>query len=293
MKVIRARILGFCMGVSRAVELAKAAAAKNRRVYTIGPLIHNPQALADLAQRGVEILEPPPDPQSDLPVDLTGAVVIIRAHGITPLLEAELRRRGAELVDATCPRVKASQKKARVLSEAGCTVFLAGEKRHAEISGIVGYAPGCVVIGSREEAESAAQNAVGQSEGSLQAALLAQTTLSPEEYQEIAEGIAKYIPRINVLDTICGATLERQDSLRELCTMPEVEAVIIAGGRSSANTRRLKMIARNSGKPAWLVETPADFPPELSGYSTLGLSAGASTPEATVAAIETALRLLS
>jgi 4-hydroxy-3-methylbut-2-enyl diphosphate reductase len=256
--------------------------------------------LADLERRGVEILDEndlPPDSGDGAPID--GATVIIRAHGITPGLEAELVRRGARVVDATCPRVKVSQMKAKTLSAAGYTVFLAGEKLHGEIRGIMGYAPGCIVVANREEAEAAAKTVRAAWTGAqagralpplaapLRAALLAQTTLSPEEYRSIGEGIAAYIPQVEMINTICDATRERQDSLRELCEA--VDAVVIAGGRASANTRRLKAIALACGKPAWLVESPEELPPELGAYAVAGLSAGASTPEETIDDVERAL----
>jgi 4-hydroxy-3-methylbut-2-enyl diphosphate reductase len=280
------------MGVRRAAELAWAqvTASSGARVYTMGPLIHNPQVLADFERRGCRILgghELSPDTEGAAAGPLEGATVIIRAHGITPALEAELVRRGAVLVDATCPHVKASQMKAKALSEDGYTVFLAGEKQHGEITGIMGYAPACIVVANREEAEAAAMRARAPG---AQAALIAQTTLSPEEYRSIGEGIAKYIPHIKIINTICGATKERQDSLRELCA--QVEAVVVAGGRTSANTRRLEAIAEACGKPAWLVEGPADLPPELAAYSVVGLHAGASTPEEVIDAVGAALLAL-
>jgi 4-hydroxy-3-methylbut-2-enyl diphosphate reductase len=282
MKVIRAQIQGYCMGVRRAVELAYAE-AENFRVYTMGPLIHNPQVLEDLRLRGVEALD-----EDNLPGDLSGSTVIIRAHGIKPELEAELARRGAVIRDATCPKVKASQMKARVLSEAGCRLFLAGEKHHGEVIGIQGYAPNCVIVANREEAEEAAAALAREPAAPPETALIAQTTLSPEEYRAIGEGITRYLPRTEIINTICPATRDRQDSLKALCA--EVDAVVIAGGRGSANTRRLLAIAEACGKPAVLVETAAALPPEFAAYPVVGLSAGASTPGEVIASIEAALR---
>jgi 4-hydroxy-3-methylbut-2-enyl diphosphate reductase len=287
-KTLRARVLGYCMGVRRAVELAVAETAQAgmgpgaAAVYTMGPLIHNPQVLRDLERRGVSILD-----EEDLPPELNGARVIIRAHGITPALREELLRRGASLTDATCPRVRASQMKARTLSAEGYTVFLAGERRHGEVAGILGYAPGCIVAANREEAEAAAAALIGKAGEGLKTALLAQTTLSPEEFRDIAGGITALLPDTLLVNTICEATRERQDSLRELCE--KVDAAVIVGGLASANTRRLRAVAEDCGKPAWLVEGPGDLPPELAAYGVVGLSAGASTPEAAVDAVERAL----
>jgi 4-hydroxy-3-methylbut-2-enyl diphosphate reductase len=282
-KVIRAKVLGFCMGVRRAVDLAVEAAESAgplRRVYTLGPLIHNPRALEELRRRGVEALEKIPGGP--------GGIFIIRAHGVPPGLEEELKRRG-RLVDATCPRVKQSQLKVRQLEGGAYRIFLAGEKNHGEIIAIQGYAPSCLVVGNREDAEEAAAK-LREREPEAKTALVGQTTISPGEYQSIASAIEKYFPRLRVFDTICAATRDRQESLREL--LPEVEGVVVAGGKESANTRRLLAIAREGGKPAWLVEDPRDIPPEAAACAVLGLSAGASTPGDLIDEIEEALTRL-
>ncbi|MDR3337561.1 MAG: 4-hydroxy-3-methylbut-2-enyl diphosphate reductase [Treponema sp.] len=293
MKVIRARRLGYCMGVRRAVRLAYAEAEKNAgRVYTAGPLIHNPQVLEDLRRRGVEVLD---DTPGRLP-ELSGAVVIIRAHGITPRLETELSSRAAVIVDATCPKVKASQTKARDLSEAGYRIFLAGEKLHGEVIGIQGYAPDCIIVANPEEAQEAGRMVASggnkdPDKAPLKTALMGQTTISPEEYRAIAQAITAYLPRTEIINTLCPATKERQDALRALSR--EADALIIAGGRESANTRRLLAIAQAEGrscdKPAWLVESPEELPPGLAAYGAIGLSAGASTPDEVIDAIERAI----
>ena len=323
MNVLRAKVLGFCMGVRRAVEMAGEAisavpalsapaparalalaesAPERPPIYTLGPLIHNPQVLASLAERGVQILEEtelfagPAKPVTDTSAKLAGAVVIIRAHGVSPRAEQILRERGCRIIDATCPRVKANQNAALALAERGYRIFLAGEREHAEIKGIYGYClagaartgaqteTACVIVGNPEEADRSA----GQwKDLSVKTALIGQTTISEDEYRSIAEAIKKHFPNLDVKNTICGATRDRQDALRELCSA--VDAVIIAGGKESANTRRLFSIARGCGKPAWLAETAADLPPECRAFTTLGLSAGASTPDSVIDEIERAL----
>jgi 4-hydroxy-3-methylbut-2-enyl diphosphate reductase len=290
MELLKARILGYCMGVRRAVEMAyRQLRIPNCRVYTIGPLIHNPQVLEDLKKRGVEILE-----EDSLPLNLSGAVVLVRAHGINPGLERELVFRGARIADATCPRVKASQLKAQALAgEDGggraCRVFLAGEAHHGEIAGIRGYAPGCIVVASPAEAAAAAEALLREAPG-VRTALIGQTTISPDEYSAIGEAIQAYFPRLEIIDTICRATRDRQDALRELCG--KVDAVIIAGGRESSNTRRLLAIAERLGKPAWLVENAGEAPSEIAAYAKAGLSAGASTPDEVIRGIEEKIRSL-
>jgi 4-hydroxy-3-methylbut-2-enyl diphosphate reductase len=286
------------MGVRRAVDLAyNQAKSPTGRVYTLGPLIHNPQALEELQQQSVVILD-----EVNLPENLFGAVVIIRAHGVSPRTEAKLRGRGAVVVDATCPKVKASQLKAASLAKAGYRLFLAGEESHAEIAGIRSYAEdGWIknehsrqflqVVSSAVEAESAAKLLSEASElhsGPAKTALIAQTTISTEEYHAIGAVISRYFPTLEIIPTICAATRERQDSLREL--LDKVDAVVIAGGKDSANTRRLLGIAQASGKPCAIVETAADIPLDYFRFETVGLAAGASTPDTVIDEIEKTLK---
>jgi 4-hydroxy-3-methylbut-2-enyl diphosphate reductase len=283
MELLKARILGYCMGVRRAVETAyRELDASPDRVYTMGPLIHNPQVMEALKKQGAEVLD-----EDNLPENLRGTTVIIRAHGIKADLEAELVSRGAHITDATCPRVKAGQLKARRLAEAGYRVFLAGEERHGEIAGIRAYAPGCTVVANPAEAASAGETLFREAPAA-QTALIGQTTISPDEYAAIGEAIQAYFPGLEIIDTICKATRDRQDALRELCG--EVDVMIIAGGRESANTRRLFSIAEGMGKPALLVETAGEVPAELASYTKAGLSAGASTPDNVIRAIEEKIR---
>jgi len=285
------------MGVRRAIELAhNQAKISSGRVYTLGPLIHNPQALEDLQQQSVAILD-----EVNLPENLSGAVVIIRAHGVSPRTEAELRGRGAKVVDATCPKVKANQLKAASLAKAGYRLFLAGEESHAEIAGIRGYAEdGWIknehsrqflrVVSNTAEAEIAAKFLSEDPEflnGPAKTALIAQTTISDEEYHAIGTVISRYFPMLEIIQTICAATKERQDSLREL--LGRVDAIVIAGGKDSANTRRLLSIAQTSGKPCIIVETAKDIPPDFFKFETVGLAAGASTPDTVIDEIEKGL----
>jgi len=295
MKLIRARVLGFCMGVERAVELAVSEAGG--RVYTLGPLIHNPNVLADLKGRGVEVLQ-------GLPQIVDGSIVI-RAHGISPKVEKDLRGRGCRVIDATCPNVKRSQLKAEELARAGYCLFLAGEAEpagselralspsvHAEVAGILGYAENgfsdnessfCAVVGSAVEAEKEAAF-LFEKNRHAKTALLGQTTFSQEEYFSIGEAVKKFFPDLEIVQTICAATANRQQALREL--LDECEAVLIAGGKDSANTRRLLAIAQESGKPCALVEKPSDIPHDFFYFETVGICAGASTPDSAVNEIE-------
>jgi len=291
MKIIRSEVLGFCMGVSRAVELAAAEADRRAApVYTLGPLIHNPVVLADLESRGVKVL-------NELTPSIDGCV-IIRAHGISLEVEDKLRGAymrsahsgaGCRIIDATCPRVKASQLKAEELAFAGYCLFLAGTPEHAEIEGIVGYtgsAPFCAVVSGAPDAEREASK-LYRKNNNAKTALLGQTTISEDEYLKIGEAIKIFFPNLEIVNTICPATTERQQALQEL--LSRVEAVIIAGGKESANTRRLLAIAEESGKPCALVENTCEIPVSFRSFETVGLCAGASTPDSAIAEIEEVL----
>jgi len=294
MKVIKANVLGFCMGVQRAVNLALAEANKagGDSVYTLGPLIHNPKVLDDLKAHGVRAIdEAMLENNCSLPA--ANCSLIIRAHGITPALERKLFDKGCRIVDATCPHVKANQLKAEELSREGYCLFIAGEADHAEVESIKGYASAacagndgvqvCTVVGNTDEALRAAVN-LYKINNDAKTALLGQTTISMEEYAKIGEKIYTYFPNLEIIQTICDATSERQEALRELLT--KVDAVVIAGGKESANTRRLLVIAQESGKPCVLAENAACVPKEFFNYAVVGLCAGASTPDSVIEEIE-------
>ena len=287
------------MGVRRAVELScNAVEHSEGAVYTLGPLIHNPQVLDDLSRRGIKTIG-----EAQFPALDPSSTLIIRAHGIGAHAEAELRRRGAVIIDATCPHVKASQLKAAAYAQAGYRLFLAGEAEHAEIIGIKDYylsnlpshrstdAEGnkkneendVLIVSNAAEAEQAAAKLRAGVTPHLPTALIAQTTISAEEYDAITGAITRYFPNLEITRTICTATRERQESLREL--LDKVDAIIVAGGKDSANTRRLFAIAEASLKPCALVESTADIPPDFFNYGTIGICAGASTPDSVIDAI--------
>jgi len=292
MTIIRARVLGFCMGVRRAVELtaaqAKKAAEEGSAVYTLGYLIHNPQVLADLEKQGVIALKQ--NAFEQIQEKGKNRCVIIRAHGISPQAEEKLRGMECKITDATCPNVKKNQLKTQELSRAGYSLFLAGESAHAEIEGITGYAncaPFCKAVMNIEQAREAAA-VLHETNSNAKTALIGQTTISKDEYSGIGNEIKKYFPNLEIVNTICAATAERQQALREL--LNEVEAVIIAGGKESANTRRLLVIAQESGKPCAMVERASEIPGEFFSFKSVGISAGASTPDSLINEIESALK---
>lgn len=266
MIVKMARTAGFCMGVRRAVNLAlDASRGRSNPIHTLGPLIHNPQVVEMLESQGV--VSVPDIPES-------GAVVI-RSHGATPEVWEELKAKEVRIFNATCPRVSRVHGIVKSHHKKGYLIVVLGDSGHAEVEGIVGYADGeaAMVQGPEDVASLPDAKAV---------CLVAQTTQEREKFFAIAGAIRekyKHLPEdsLVIADTICDSTRNRQEEVRRLAR--EVEAMVVVGGKGSANTKRLAEVAISEGVPAFLVETESDLDPEaLSGFTTVGLTAGASTP---------------
>lgn len=292
-KVVRAEILGYCMGVRRAVDTADTAAAEYAgcRVWTLGPLIHNRTALERLAGIGVESL-----PADGIDQVQPGDVVIIRAHGVAPSVATRLAASGCRIIDATCPRVMLSHRRAADFASKGWTVIIAGDKNHGEVTGIAGCtvdsATGecrCILVENRKDAESLVQAARMPGGKPLpdKAVLISQTTISREEYDAVAGVLRPEILELLVFDTICPATMERQKALAAL--QGRVDGVLIIGGKNSANTQRLLMTARRLFPRAELIETPDEIPADFFRMERVGLSAGASTPDEVIDNVERVL----
>ncbi|UTC63326.1 4-hydroxy-3-methylbut-2-enyl diphosphate reductase [Treponema sp. OMZ 787] len=283
MIVKRAEVLGFCTGVRRAVEAVLKEVKENTQnkfsLYTFGPLIHNPPTMRLLKQMGVETIDAEKFTGDE---NYKDSVIVIRAHGVPPLKKEELQKSGAKIVDATCSRVKASQNLAGKHAE-NSFVILAGDKKHGELISIAGYAEGrCLIVQNAEEASSIDLPCSLYKKGS--AVLIAQTTIKESEYEAIASALKKRISDLKVFNTICRATYDRQAALKKLTH--EVDAVLIIGGKNSANTKRLYQTALDENKPAWLIEDASEIPEEIFSYSVVGLTAGASTPDFIIDEVE-------
>ena len=278
MEIIRASVLGFCFGVRRAVELAEKALSENpgKKVYSLGPLIHNENALSALEEKGLHILE-----ESDIAELEEGSVVIIRAHGVAPSVTDALEKRGCKIIDATCPRVKASQKMVERYSSENDYVVLTGDINHGEVIGIAGYAgENFSQIQDYEEAER-----LNIKDGdNKNVILLSQTTYSPKEFEKIENLFKSKFHNLAVMNTICPATNERQEALLELCGL--VDGVLVVGGRNSANTKRLYQTAAANCKLAAHIQSAADIPQEFFNLKTIGITAGASTPDEIIEDVE-------
>lgn len=278
MKIIRASVLGFCFGVRRAVELAEKALEENsgNTVYSLGPLIHNESALKALGEKGLKTVE-----ETDISIIPDNSTVIIRAHGVAPSIITKLEDKNCKIIDATCPRVKASQKMVERYTHNNDFVILTGDKNHGEVIGIEGYAgKNFAVIQNMDEAEKFSI----ENPDKTNVILLSQTTYSPKEFEKIEKLFQSKFKNLAVMNTICPATNERQNALLDLCS--KVDGVLVIGGKNSANTKRLYQTAAANCKNAAHIQSAADIPEKFFHLSTIGITAGASTPDEIITLVE-------
>ncbi len=241
--------------------------AAGARIYTLGPIIHNPQVLAEYAAKGVLTADSP----ADIP---PGATVVIRAHGVPKNILEALKERGVEIVDATCPKVKKAQLLIETEAREGRMLLLFGEEAHAEVKGLLSYAEaGAFVFDSKAKLDAFPL------EGGRRYCLAAQTTQDRDSFDAIAGTLeSSRALDVKVLHTICDATSQRQDET--VCIAREVDFMVVVGGFDSGNTRRLAQVAAGHHKPCVHVECARDLPLDALGrVAKIGLTAGASTPK--------------
>jgi len=264
MKVIVADQAGVCFGVKRALDLVNKEAEKGGGLATLGPLIHNPQVVKALEEKGVRVVKSVEEAAS--------GSIVMPSHGVPKDVLQAAEDAGLRIVDATCPFVAVVHRKVEALARDGYTVVVVGDAGHSEVKAIVSAAgEGALVISSAEEASRIDWS--GKKVG-----IVSQTTQTPERFGEIVGIIAARAREIVAHNTICYATHDRQTAARELA--PQVEAMFVVGGRNSANTNRLADICRESGVPTYHIETADEIRSEwVNGMHVVGLTAGASTPE--------------
>lgn len=283
MEILRASTAGFCMGVDLALRKLDAILEEAKRhgpIHTLGPIIHNPQVMADYAARGVM--------RTDDPEDVTvGSTAVIRAHGVPQCVKQSLKDRGIRVVDATCPRVRTAQKLIAKQAEKGRILLLFGEKDHPEVKGLLSHATaGSHVFDSPERLAE-----IDLPPGP-EYFLAAQTTQDEMEFARIQEMLKILLHRdFPVLSTICDATMKRQQEAIELAG--GVDYMVVVGGFESGNTRRLAQVARAVGVPCVHVETADQLPlDELRAVGRIGLTAGASTPKKIIDRVQSVLASL-
>lgn len=275
MKVIRAQSAGFCWGVERAIEIARDFASRGKRpVYTDGPLIHNRQMMDRLEAEGIQEVGDYQS-RSSLQVDESddNSVIVVRAHGISPERRAYLKSLGIEFRDATCPDVGIVAGKIRMHAKKGYATVIFGDRNHPEVIGLLGYTEG-----RGHPVQSIADVDALPPLGD-KVVVVSQTTMFTRDFHEIADYLSQKYPDAIVIDTICGATKDRQGDIAVLFDQG-VEAFVVIGGHHSANTRKLALLAERTGLPTYHIETAAEIDSgEMSQYATVGVTAGASTPE--------------
>ncbi|HEY8559515.1 MAG TPA: 4-hydroxy-3-methylbut-2-enyl diphosphate reductase [Pyrinomonadaceae bacterium] len=264
MKVLLADEYGFCFGVERAVEMVEDALSEGDTVRTLGPLIHNEQEMQRLGQFGVSTISEPVQIKR-------GETAVIRAHGVTPEVQKELEEKASKVVDATCPFVTRVQKLAARAAAENRHVIVVGNPDHPEMIGVKGYAPAHAFV-VKDETEVAALPRLRNP------LVVSQTTIKAKTFFDTAEAIkTKTDDEVQVVNTICSATRDRQDAARALAG--EVDAFYIIGGRHSSNSRKLLAVCQEQCPKSFLIETEAEINPEdLVGAERVGVTAGASTP---------------
>jgi len=264
MDVKIAKTAGFCWGVRRTVDkVMEVADRAGGPVVTLGPIIHNPQAVARMREKGVGTVNLVSE------VD-EGTTIVVRTHGAVREEIETARVRRLTVVDGTCPYVKYPQAMAQRLSREGYHVVIVGDANHAEVKGVVSYCEGPFTV-VKPGAEIPAIKA-------KKVAVVAQTTCIGADFQRVVAALALNHREVRVVNTICSDTEERQQDARALAR--EVDAVVVVGGKNSANTRHLAEICREIQPLTWHVETEQELRPEwFTGCHVVGLSAGASTPD--------------
>jgi 4-hydroxy-3-methylbut-2-enyl diphosphate reductase len=270
MEIIKAKTAGFCFGVDRAVQLTYNLLAQGKRVATLGPLIHNPQCVADLTAKGALIAQTP----ADIP---PGYDVVIRSHGVPKnvynQIAAQIAGTGAEIHDATCPFVAKIHRLAEQAGQNNELLLVAGDAAHPEVQGIVGHTEGPVcVIADVEELK----RCLTEENGKNGVVLVAQTTFEVKKWLECADFLKKVYTNAKIFDTICNATWTRQEEAERLAQ--RCDLMVVIGGRQSSNTQKLVTVAERHTK-AVTVETAEQLCPAwFRGVRTVGVTAGASTP---------------
>jgi 4-hydroxy-3-methylbut-2-enyl diphosphate reductase len=262
MKIQKARTQGFCFGVELTYKKALSETSERDDVYTMGNIVHNPLIVKELDEKGlhnVETLD-----------DIEKGTLFVRAHGLPPSTIEAAEAKGLRVVDATCPMVTRTQRLAQKLTEEGRTVVILGDPNHPEVKGIMGHAPGCIVMNEWPKDETEIRRA-------RRIAIVSQSTLNGDKFRELVGRITAMNYEVRVYNTICSDTQGRQKSARELAT--EVDKMIVIGGSKSANTRHLAEISEAEGAKAFLIENATELKREwFSGDEHVGIATGASTP---------------
>ncbi len=282
MEVILAKTAGFCFGVKRAVATVYEQAEKGEHIYTFGPIIHNEEVVKDLEQKGVQVLHSEEELKA-----LKEGTVIIRSHGVAERIYMLIEEQGLTCVDATCPFVKKIHRIVKEESEKDVQVVVIGNDNHPEVEGIKGWCskklPAIVIETTKEAADFTL-------EPKKRLCLVSQTTFNYNKFQELVEIFHKKDYDINVVNTICNATEERQTEAKEIAS--SADAMIVIGGMHSSNTQKLYEICRRECKNTQYIQTLADLVLDSTeSISRVGITAGASTPNKIIEEVQNYVRI--
>ncbi len=265
MEIVIAKTAGFCFGVKRAISMAiNCAKESDENIYTLGPIIHNPQVVRRLEES--EKIHPKTSVD-----EMARGTMIIRSHGMKLEDLEKAQKKNLKIVDATCPFVKKTQDFVRTLSKEGYTIVVVGEKEHPEVQGVISYGSTEIIVATSvdELKEMPRKRKIG---------IVAQTTQSQEKLQEITAFCLTKASEIKVYNTICNATFIRQKESVELSKT--VDCMIVVGGRNSANTKRLAEICSSIQPKTYHIEVAGEIEPRwFEGVNRVGITAGASTPD--------------
>ena len=278
-EVTTAKSAGFCFGVKRAVDMVYDEAKKGERVYTLGPIIHNQQVVEDLEKKGVKVIDSVNDINNGY-----DATVIIRSHGVPEKVIKALRKKNVNIVDATCPFVLKIHKIVKEASQNGKTIIIIGSDNHPEVEGIKGWCVNePVVLESVEEAENYTVD------GAKKLCVVSQTTFNYKKFKDIVDILSKKSYDIDVMNTICNATEERQTEAGTIAR--QSDAMLVIGGKHSSNTQKLYEICRKECENTYFIQTLDDLDlKQLQSFRSVGITAGASTPNNIIKEVQSYVR---
>jgi 4-hydroxy-3-methylbut-2-enyl diphosphate reductase len=272
-RILVAKTAGFCFGVKRAIDIAfKIAKGKQKGVYTFGPIIHNPQVVEKLKEKGIVAID-------DIRSKKDIKALIIRTHGIPSNLSNDITSRGYKIIDATCPFVKKAQYYAKLLREEGYQVIILGEKNHPEVKSLMSYASNAIVVDGQSTLPKLKRK-VG---------IVVQTTQTLEALKRVLSDAIELAKEVKVYNTICNSTALR---LKETENMAgKVDVMFVVGGKNSANTTQLTRLCNSLSVPTYHIETSDEIRKEwLRESRTIGITAGASTPKWIIKEVEKRIR---
>ena len=282
MEVKVAKTAGFCFGVKRAVEMVyeQVEQCEGKQIYTYGPIIHNEEVIKDMKKKGVEIIRD----EEELK-EIQSGVVIIRSHGVPKRIQEMLEKQGLCCVDATCPFVKKIHRIVEEESKAGKHIVIIGDANHPEVQGIKGWSSSEVtVIKTEEEAKSF------KMPENTEICIVSQTTFNYNKFKYLVEIISKKQYNVSVLNTICSATKERQTEAESIAN--EVDVMIVIGDKHSSNTQKLFEICSKACANTYYIQTLEDLDMnQLKSVRTVGITAGASTPNNIIEEVQNNVRV--